>query len=85
MAKRELSEKQQAFQDFFFNLMDEHEINSPSQLDEKGKIDFFNQVKKGWKKYKKDNFNENYVSTISNLISVKKESKKLLESYLSKI
>lgn len=84
MAKRELSEKQQAFQDFFFNLLDEHEVNSPSELDEEGKITFFNKVKKGWKKYKKENYNENYVSTISNLISIKKESRKLLESYFSK-
>lgn len=84
MAKRELSEKQKAFQDFFFNLMDEHDINSPSELDEQGKIGFFNKVKSGWKKYKKENFNESYIDNVKSLITLRKEANRLIESYMQK-
>lgn len=81
MAKRELSPKQQAFQDFFFSLLDEYEINSPAQLEEKEKIEFFNKVKKGWKKYKKENFNENNFSEIKSLIDMNKKVNNLIKDY----
>ena len=80
--KRELSPKQKAFRQFFFDLMDEHEVDSPSQLDEKGKIEFFNKVKKGWKKHKKEHFNESYLDAVNDCIAFNKEVNKLMESYL---
>lgn len=63
-----LSEKQKAFRDFFFDLMDEFEIDSPAQLDDSKKIEFFNQVKKGWKAHKKEHFNESKLVEMKGLI-----------------
>lgn len=53
MAKRKLSKLQQAYRNFFANKMAEYEITSPSQLDDNGKIEFFNSIKKEWKKEKR--------------------------------
>jgi len=64
----ELSEKQKAFRNFFFDLMDVFEIDSPAQLDELKKIEFFNQVKKGWKDHKKEHFNESKLVELKALI-----------------
>ncbi len=53
MAKRKLSKLQKAYRDFFVSKMEEYEVTSPSQLSDDEKIEFFNTIKKGWKKEKK--------------------------------
>lgn len=78
----ELSPKQEAFREFFFNLLDEFEINSPAQLDDEGKTKFFKKVKSGWKKYKKENFTESHVKDIKSLIKLREETQLIIKEYL---
>lgn len=74
----ELSEKQKAFRNFFFDLMDLFEIDSPAQLDDSKKTEFFTQVKKGWKAHKKEHFNESKLIEMKSLIKEYQIVKKVI-------
>lgn len=73
----ELSNKQERYREFFFDLMAEYEVTSPSQLDYEKRIEFFKAVKSGWKKVKKQEFTEAAIPVITSLI---KEYKQLSHS-----
>ena len=49
----ELSKLQQEYRDFFISKLEEFEVNSPAELKYDEKIEFFNNIKKEWKKHKK--------------------------------
>lgn len=47
-----LSKEETEYQKFFRKKLDEYDVKSPSQLDEKEKKKFFNEVEIEWKKEK---------------------------------
>lgn len=54
MAKRKLSQLQKEYAKFFFNMLDEFEVETPADLNDDKETEFFNRVKKDWKKTKKE-------------------------------
>lgn len=52
MAQRKLSPLQKKYANFFFNMLDEFGVETPASLSEPKKIEFFNRIKKDWKKAK---------------------------------
>ena len=54
MAKRELSPLQKAYSEFFFEMLEEFETETPAKLSDERKAEFFNRIKKDWKKKKKE-------------------------------
>jgi len=46
--KRELSKLQKEFRDFFFKLLDKYNVDSPAELDEEQKREFFSAIAKYW-------------------------------------
>lgn len=55
-ASKELSEAQQAYQDFFKEKLAAYDgATSPAQLTDEQKSEFFSSITKEWKKFKKDN------------------------------
>lgn len=50
---RELSPLQKRYADFFFSMLDTYEVETPAKLSDEKKTEFFNQIKKDWKKEKK--------------------------------
>jgi hypothetical protein len=49
-ASADLSPKQEEYQEFFKNKLEEHEVKSPAELDEEGKKKFFSEIEKEWTK-----------------------------------
>ena len=45
---RELSPLQKAYSEFFFAMMDEFDVTSPSKISDEKKKEFFNRIKKEW-------------------------------------
>jgi hypothetical protein len=48
--KEELSPEQTAFRKLFDKMLDKYGIDSPNDLDDSKKDDFFNEIEKEWKK-----------------------------------
>jgi hypothetical protein len=53
MAKRILSPLQKAYANFFFDMLTEFEVETPSDLSDEKKTEFFNRIKSDWKKEKR--------------------------------
>lgn len=84
LLERKLSPKQKAFRKFFFDLMDTFEITSPAKLkNDEDKKEFWNTVSSGWKKARKEQFNES-TSKISMKEAFKRDVKMCLEAYSKK-
>lgn len=91
MAQQELSPLQKEYAAFFFGMLDEFEVNSPSKLSDEEKSEFFNRIKKDWKKKKKElakqgivGVNESFNKTILIQRELKKRSqlKQLIKEML---
>jgi hypothetical protein len=59
ISKRKLSPLQIAYREFFINLLNIYGANSPAELSDNDKKDFFNDIRNKWKyqrtKFKKEN------------------------------
>jgi len=53
MAKQ-LSPLQAAYSEFFFLMLQEYEVETPAKLTDEKRSEFFNQIKRDWKKKKKE-------------------------------
>ncbi len=51
--QRKLSPLQKKYSQFFFNMMQQFGVKSPAQLSPQKKTQFFNRIKRQWKKEKK--------------------------------
>lgn len=84
--QEKLSPKQKAFRKYFFDLMDEFEIDSPAKLKgDEDKKKFWNAVSSGWKKVKKEQFNESVENiTIKEKVAFRNDVKACLKEAAEK-
>tara|TARA_B100001094_G_scaffold333124_2_gene408832 strand:- start:3316 stop:3672 length:357 start_codon:yes stop_codon:yes gene_type:complete len=50
MVEAELSPEQEAFRSLFKKMLDKHGVDSPNELDDEKKAQFYDEVEKAWEK-----------------------------------
>jgi hypothetical protein len=81
MTKRNLSQTQKKYFNFFLDTLQSYNVDTPADLDDDAKFKFFDELKNGWKYEKNENTDVNVQNENKNS---KENIKKVVEELVRK-